>query len=187
MQDPALGRQQPVVGRLLHERMTESVAFDGPVLVDEQELGGDRAAQRQAQVVFRHPADLGEEVVFDLPAGHRGDLDQPAGVLRAGREADLEDAAQGLGQALATAAGLVGGSRQFLGEERVAVGTPDDRIDESRGRWRTGDAGQQLDHLVALEPRQRRCARRAAGARSRPATRSADGGDAVRRCGRSRP
>ena len=104
--------------------------------------------------MFRHSADLGEEVVFDLPAGHRGDLDQPAGVLGAGRQADLEDAAQGLGQALTTAARLIGGGGQFLGEERVPVGTPGDRIDERRGRRRAGDAGQQLDQLAALEPRQ---------------------------------
>ena len=33
MQDPALRRQQPVVGSLLHERMSESIAFDRPVLI----------------------------------------------------------------------------------------------------------------------------------------------------------
>ena len=133
MQDSALGGQQTVVCSLLHERMSESVAFDGRVLIDEQELGGDRAAQRQAQLDVRQPADLGKEVVFDLPAGDGGDLDQPAGGLRAGREADLEDAAQGLGQALTAAARLIGGRREFLGEECVSVGTPLDGVDERRG------------------------------------------------------
>ena len=43
---------------------------------------------------------------------------------------------------------------ELLGEERVAVRAPRDRIDERGARRRADDAGQQLDELAALEPRQ---------------------------------
>ena len=152
MQDPAFGREQPVVGRLLDQRMPELVAFARPVLVDEQQLGVDRAAQRQTELGFRQTAHLGEECVVDLTARDRGDLDEPAGGLGAGRQADLQDAAECFGQAFAPATRLLGRSHQFLGEERVPVGTPGDRIDKGRRRRRAGDGGQQFDQLVALEP-----------------------------------
>ena len=53
-------------------------------------------------------------------------------------------------------------------------------------RWRAGDPCQQFDEFVTLEPLRGRFARRVAGARSRPAMPSADGGGAARRSGMSR-
>ncbi len=155
MQDPALGRQQPVVGRLLHERMTESIAFDGPVLVDEQELGVDRAAQGQAQVGVGQPADLGEERRA-RPAGRRRRRSRPACRRPpsrprggpGGRRAGSRAGARGCGRGSSAAAASSSAKNALPSERR------DDGVDQGRARGRAGDAGQQLDELATLEPRQ---------------------------------
>ena len=88
----ALGRQQLVVDRLLHQGVAESIALDLAVRVDDEELGVDRLAQGRPQLDLGQPADLGEHGVLDLAAGDRGNLDEPARRLRAGRQADEEHA-----------------------------------------------------------------------------------------------
>ena len=45
VQDATLGRQQVVIGRLLHEGVPESVAFGGVGPVDDQELRVDGLVQ----------------------------------------------------------------------------------------------------------------------------------------------
>ncbi len=92
--------------------------------------------------------------MLDLPAGHRCDLDQPAGGLRSGSQADLEDAAQSLREPLAAAARFRRGRGEFLGEERVPVGAPDDGVDKGRAGRCAGDGGQQFDEFATLEPLQ---------------------------------
>ena len=92
--------------------------------------------------------------MLDLAAGHGRDLDEAPGRLRRSGQADEQDAAQRVRQALASVAVRVRGRDELLGEERVAVRSPGDRIDERRGGRRAGDAGQQLDELGALEPRE---------------------------------
>ena len=49
VQQPALGREKSVVGGLLDQRMPELIAFDGAVLIDEQQLGLDGATERRTE------------------------------------------------------------------------------------------------------------------------------------------
>ena len=50
--------------------------------------------------------------------------------------------------------GTLGGGDQLLGEERVAVGSPCDGVDQGRPQLVAGDHADHLDELVAVEPGQ---------------------------------
>ena len=54
--------------------------------------------ERPAELGLGQPADLGEDVVLDLPTGDGGDLDEAAGLLAGVRQSHEQDAAQRLGQ-----------------------------------------------------------------------------------------
>ena len=121
VEDAPLGGQQLVVGGFLDQRVAEPVSRDVVVEADDEKLRIDGLVKGQPHLGLGQPAHLGEDLVIDLAAGDGGDLDEAAGALRGGRQVDQQDAAQRLGEALATLAGLVDRGDQLLGEERVAV------------------------------------------------------------------
>ena len=155
MEHPSLGRQELVVGRLLHERVTEGIALDRARAGDEQQLGVERLVQGPAQVGVGQAAHLGQHVVLDLAAGDGGDLDQVTRVLRSCRPAGPAGGrAACRGGRRGSSRELVGRGDELLGEERVAVGPPRDRLDQGRPELIARDHADHLDELVAVEPGQ---------------------------------
>ena len=146
-----LRRQESLVGRFLGQRVPEPVALDGLVGVHDQELRFDRLAQSRSEIVLGQPAHLGEDLVVDVLARHRRDLDDATGLRRHGRQAHEQHVPQRLRQALPRSRRFACRGRELLGEEGVPVGPPGDRIDERRCGRLAGDPGQQCDELGAVE------------------------------------
>ena len=107
--------------------MAERIPLDRLVDIDHEELGIDGFVKGEAHVDLGHPAHLGKDVVPDLPSGHGRGLDEPPGRSRDRGQADNQDTAEGLGQALAS---IAHGSDELLSEECVAVRTSCDGIKE---------------------------------------------------------
>ena len=104
MEGAALGREQRVIGSLLREGMPEPVSFHRLGDIDHEELRIDGFVKGDAHVDLGHPAHLGKDVVPDLPSGHGRGFDEPPGRRRDRGQADNQDTAEGLRQALASIA-----------------------------------------------------------------------------------
>ena len=72
MQLAPLAGQQLVVHDLLDERVAERVALHAGAGLDDQQVAADRGAEPVVQLVLGQAGDLGEQLVLDPPAGHRG-------------------------------------------------------------------------------------------------------------------
>ncbi len=151
METATLGWQELVVGGLLDQRMAEPVALVRGPGTDHEQLRLDRFAHARRELGVGQSADLCEDVVADLASCDRRDLDEVGGRLRGRCQSNQEHPAKRVGQAVSGTHGRIRSRDQLLGEERIPVRPPGDRVEQGRGRRCADDPGQKLDQLVALE------------------------------------
>ena len=133
VQPGALPGQQIVVDRLLHERMAERV----PVALRDEHLVLDGDAEVFEQPVLPPVAQCREQRVREAPSDHRGGPQKLAGRLRQLVDAREKEIAKRRGQDTAV---TVGACRDhFLREERVALRSFEDGVDEELRRLRLED------------------------------------------------
>ena len=142
-----LARQQLCVQRLLGQRVPEGVGLgDG---VGYEHLVGDRGAQRGEKVHFGQFADRREQLRLHPAAGRGHDPERGLGVLGKDLEAAQQDVLQARRQTAPVA--VVGDRKQFLREERVALGAEEDPLDQLVVGPRPEDAGQQVGDAGTVE------------------------------------
>ena len=166
--------------------MSEPVALDGRVLIDDAGAGRRPPRAAPPQVGLGQPADLGEELVLDLAGrprprsrrdGRRPPTGRPGGP--AGHRAASRAGGRGSPRGSSTAA-TSSSAKNALPSERRAIEST-----SAGARRRAGDRRSAARRARHARTAPGRPARRAAGARPRPATPSAGGGGAARRSGRS--
>ena len=175
----ALARQQVVLDDLAQERVPEAV---GPVLGHE-DVAVDRLAQRVAQRALVEAAGLGQQPVVEPLA----DGNEPQQLLR-GLGQLLDPQHQRVAQRVRRGAEPVdAGREQLLAEQRVAARALPQPLQQLVRRRLAEDVGELVGELAAGERLERDATRVRVPLRARPAAAAADGGDAARRAGRSRP
>ena len=137
--DPLTG-EQVVVHRLGEQGVPEGVAVGAEPHQDVL-LGG--GPQRGLEDVVGQAHHGGEQRVADPPAGAGGGADDGTPVVVQPVEPDQQQVGEVVGQPGAVRA--LGGADQLLGEERVALGAADDRVQVALGQR----AGQQRPHQPA--------------------------------------
>lgn len=120
--------------------------------VRDEDLVSDRFAQRLVERRLIHPGGLGEQRRIHALAGSRGDAEELLGRLREGRDTrqqHVPERRRQLGPAV-----LAGGDEELLGEERVALGSGVDRVDERRLEVLARDRPQLRPGVSPREARQ---------------------------------
>ena len=142
----ALARQDRRVDRLGQQRVAEAEAARR--LVGDEHAVLDRRAQRLAHVALRQRRRGAQQRVGDVAPGCCGQAQQV--LRRAGRARPSAPAAARAGCAGARVP-VAGGGEELLGEERVALGTRDDRGRDRRRRGSVGARREQLRQLLVAE------------------------------------
>lgn len=143
----ALPGEQIVDDRLTGEGVPEAVAR--AVLRGHEGVAADGRPQRLDEIVLGHPADGGEEFVFDGGAALGGRAHHPLGVLGQRLDTDQQQIAQWVAEAVQRAVGEAAG--QFLDEEGVALGALVDPVDGVLFRSAAFDPGDLGADLLAVE------------------------------------
>ena len=98
-------------------------------------MAADRGAEAVEELVLGQPGDLGKEFVLHPSAGDRRHAQDRGRGLGYGRDVGQQDLAERRREARAGATLAVRGE-EFLGEERIAVGSAEDVSHELRLRLR---------------------------------------------------
>ncbi len=136
----SFAREDLVVDGLLEQRVPEGVAVDARGRVRHEDLPRDALAQRVDQRRLVERRGVGEERRIDALAGRRRDPQELLGGFREVGDPRQQHVAQ-RGREFGPAI-VAGGDEQLLGEERVAVRTGMDRLDEP---WVEVVAGDGLE------------------------------------------
>ena len=147
----AFTRQEVVVGGLLEQGVAEHVVA-GDVArsrTGDEDLAADRIPKPVQQVIVGESRHVGEQIVIDPPTGDRGDADDGLGALGQRDDPGQQDLPQRRRQPATI--GLGPGAEQLLHEERVAVGSAVDLIDEVRCRRRVEDRRKELTGVRGVE------------------------------------
>jgi hypothetical protein len=143
VQGGAFAREEVAVDGLAAEGVAERVQLTDP----DHQLPTDRVAQGGVESDRVEIGDISEEWVADSAADHGGGLEEPLG-RRVDPGDTLEDEVADRGREV----GPTSGGDEFFDEERIAVGSIGDGIQEAR-RWRR--PGELADQLADLARPQR--------------------------------